>query len=409
MINRARIPAAVFLLLFISVGGYYVYQNSGNVQGDDTVDACNSYAFKLYGLYGESGENVIFSPYSISTCMSMVYEGACGETAKEMQHVFGWVKTDTRRLSSNRYLYDRLNDPKSECEVSNANALWVQDGFPFEEDYIGVVEEGYGGDATAVNFARSVETREVINTWVENRTKGKIQDLLSREMIHADVRFVLTNAVYFKGDWVNEFNPARTREAPFYLIDGSSVTAEMMYIKDTSFNYTETADVQVVELPYKGGRYSMVIVLPKENNLDEVEKGVTVENYFRWLSAMNEEELVLSVPKYKLENKYDMKEDLIEMGMPLAFTPEADLTKLSSVQGLFIENVVHQAYVEVNEKGTEAGAATGASGTLSIPKGVRFIVDHPFLFTIMDRETGLILFLGRVMDPSQNQQNGSEG
>ena len=409
MINRVRIPAAVFLLLFISVGGYYVYQNSGNVQGDDTVDACNSYAFKLYGLYGESGENVIFSPYSISTCMSMVYEGACGETAKEMQHVFGWVKTDTRRLSSNRYLYDRLNDPKSECEVSNANALWVQDGFPFEEDYIGVVEEGYGGDATAVNFARSVETREVINTWVENRTKGKIQDLLPREMIHADVRFVLTNAVYFKGDWVNEFNPARTREAPFYLIDGSSVTAEMMYIKDTSFNYTETADVQVVELPYKGGRYSMVIVLPKENNLDEVEKDVTVENYFRWLSAMNEEELVISVPKYKLENKYDMKEDLIEMGMPLAFTPEADLTKLSSVQGLFIENVVHQAYVEVNEKGTEAGAATGASGTLSIPKGVRFIVDHPFLFTIMDRETGLILFLGRVMDPSQNQQNGSEG
>ena len=292
MINRVRIPAAVFLLLFISVGGYYVYQNSRNVQGDDTVDACNSYAFKLYGLYGESGENVIFSPYSISTCMSMVYEGACGETAKEMQHVFGWEKNDTYRLSANKYLYDRLNDPKSVCETYQANALWVQDGFPFEEDYIGVVEEGYGGEVTTVDFARSVETREVINTWVENRTKGKIQDLLSRKMIHADVRFVLTNAVYFKGDWVNEFNPARTREAPFYLIDGGSVTAEMMYIKDTSFNYTETADVQVVELPYKGGRYSMVIVLPKENNLDEVEKDVTVENYFRWLSAMNEEELV---------------------------------------------------------------------------------------------------------------------
>jgi len=274
--------------------------------------------------------------------------------------------------------------------------------------------EGYGGDATVVDFTRSVETREAINAWVENRTKGRIQDLLPREMIHADVRFVLTNAVYFKGDWMNEFNPARTREAPFYLIDGSSVTAEMMYIKDTSFNYTETADVQVVELPYKGGRYSMVFVLPKENNLDEVEKDVTVENYYRWLSVMKEEELVLSVPKYKLENKYDMKEDLIEMGMPLAFTKEdliemgmplaftseADLIKMSPEEGLYIEYVVHQAYVEVNEKGTEAGAATGASGTLSIPKGVRFIVDHPFLFTIMDRETGLILFMGRVMDPS---------
>ena len=400
MIKRVRIPAAVFLILVTGAAGLYVYQNSRDMPGDETVDACNSYAFRLYDLYGVGGENVFFSPYSISTCMSMVYEGARGETAEEMQQVFGWDKVDARRFSSNRFIYDRLNDPDGTCEICTANALWVQDGFPFEGDYIGVITEGYGGEATVVDFARSVETREAINAWVENRTKGRIQDLLPQDMIHGDVKFVLTNAVYFKGDWVNEFNPAQTREAPFYLIDGGSVTAEMMYIKDTSFNYTETADVQVVELPYKGGRYSMVIVLPKENNLNEVEKDVTVENYFRWLSAMNEEELVISVPKYKLENKYDMKEDLIEMGMPLAFTPEADLTKLSSVQGLFIENVVHQAYVEVNEKGTEAGAATGASGTYSIPKGVRFIVDHPFLFTIMDRETGLILFLGRVMDPS---------
>jgi len=403
VIKRVRIPAAVFLILVTGAAGLYVYQNSRDMPGDETVDACNSYAFKLYDLYGEGGENVFFSPYSISTCMSMVYEGARGETAEEMQQVFGWDKVDARRFSSNRFIYDRLNDPDGTCEICTANALWVQDGFPFEGDYIGVITEGYGGEATVVDFTRSVETREAINAWVENRTKGRIQDLLPQDMIHGDVKFVLTNAVYFKGDWVNPFDPAQTGEAPFYLIDGNPVTAEMMYIRDTWFNYTETADVQVAELPYKGGDYSMVIVLPKENNLEEVEREITEDSYFNWLSAMNEEELVMCLPKFKLECKYDMKEDLIEMGMPLAFTSDADLTKMSSEEGLFIEYVVHQACVEVNEKGSEAAAATGASGVMSIPSGVRFIVDHPFLFTIMDSETGLILFMGRVMDPSQNR------
>ncbi len=418
MYRRSFFIAAAFLALVIGAGGLvYILENPDGTEVtaklnipvlddsmatpgslDASVHASNLFAFDLYERYGAGEDNVFYSPYSVSTALSMTYEGARGRTAEEMQTVFHWSPDDDARRPAAAKIFNILNGRDRPYALHTANALWMQEGYPFKEEFIGVVEDYYGDESNMIDFGEAVKAADTINRWVENRTYDKIKDLLSPGML-VDARLVLTNAIYFKGDWATMFDPERTRPTEFHVTPEDTVTVEMMNMMDERFKYHDSGDAQVLELPYKGEDLSMVVILPKTNDIHEFEEGFTLEDYERWISLLEPTRLEVHLPKFKFETKYDMGKDLAEMGMPTAFTASADFSGISD-GGLFIGYVVHQAYVDVNEEGTEAAAATGVVMVESAPMLEVFRADHPFIFTIRDRGTGLILFMGRVMDPS---------
>ncbi len=367
-----------------------------------TVEGYNGFAFDLYGRYSASDGNILFSPYSISTALSMTYEGARGETADEMEAVFGFSEDPSDRLPSVARIYNTLNDADREYTLHTVNALWVQQGYPVVEDYVDAIVGYYGGDVNALDFvAEPDESRVTINDWVEERTNDRIKDLFPSGSIDADVRLVLTNAIYFKGDWLYEFDEESTGEEEFHVSPTTTVTVDMMSLREETFNYAETDDLQILELPYTGEDVSMLILLPKEGHMGDVESQLSADRLGEWLELMEGAAVNVYLPRFTFETKYFMMEDLAEMGMPTAFTDAADFSGMNAEDQLFIDKVIHQAFIEVNEKGTEAAAATGVSIALTAaPITEVFRADHPFIFLIRDMDTGVTLFMGRVADPS---------
>ncbi len=418
MHRRSYFIAAAFLTLAIGAAGLvYILENPGGSEVtaklnvpvlddsmatpeslDAAVQASNLFAFDLYARYSSGEDNVFYSPYSISTALSMTYEGARGRTAEEMQTVFHWSEDAAVRRPGAARVFNILNGKDRPYALHTANALWMQEGYPLKEDFVTVVEDCYGGESNMIDFGDAVKAADTINGWVEERTNEKIKDLLSPGML-VDARLVLTNAIYFKGDWAAMFDPKLTRPSEFHVTPGETVTVETMNMRDESFRYLDTGDAQILELPYEGEDLSMVIILPRTNDIHGFEEGFTLGDYEGWLSQLEPTRLEVHLPRFKFETKYDMGGDLAEMGMPTAFTASADFSGMSD-GGLFIGHVVHQAFVEVNEEGTEAAAATGVVVVESAPMLDVFNADHPFVFTIRDRGTGLMLFMGRVMDPS---------
>jgi serpin B len=367
-----------------------------------TVEAYNGFAFDLYGRYSAGDGNILFSPYSISTALSMTYEGARGETAEEMEAVFGFLEDPSLRLPSVARIYNTLNEEDREYALHTVNALWIQQGYPVVEDYIDAIVDYYGGDVNALDFiAEPDESRVTINEWVEERTNDRIKDLFPSGSIDGNVRLVLTNAIYFKGDWLYEFDEDATSEEEFHVSPTSTVMVDMMNLRDETFNYAETDELQILELPYTGEDVSMLILLPKEGHMGDIESQLSAERLGEWVELMEGAAVNVYLPRFTFETKYFMMEDLAEMGMPTAFTDAADFSGMNAEDQLFIDKVIHQAFIEVNEKGTEAAAATGVSIALSaaIQEEV-FLADHPFVFLIRDVDTGVIMFMGRVTDPS---------
>jgi serpin B len=369
-----------------------------------TVEGSNDFAFELYDVLRVGDGNILFSPYSISTALSMVYEGARGETAEEMQNVLHVNPDEAERLSENDELYNAINMPQG-CELDTANALWLQNDYPVEEAYKTKLTEYYHSEVKQLDFySHPEEARVTINNWVETQTHEKIKDLFPEGSIDPAVRLVLTNAVYFKGKWLHAFNPDRTKSMPFYPEDGEtiSVGVDMMQLIDERFNYTVVDDAQILELPYMNSSLSMVLVLPLNKTLAELEDTINNDQLFKWLSYLREQEVKIYLPRFGYESKYDMNTPLSEMGIQKLFIPEeADLTGINPDEELYVGKVIHQAYIDVNEEGTEAAAATGVTvrafgGSMTDV----FKADHPFLYLIMDKQTGSILFMGRVIDPN---------
>ncbi len=372
------------------------------------VNSNNQFAFDLYSQFKEDNkdENIFFSPYSISVALTMTYEGARGQTAKEMQSVLHIPDYANLRRPNFAKIINEINKKDKKYKLSTANALWAQRDYQFLEKYKNTIEKYYGGKVTNVNFIDSQErekSRLLINNWVEEQTNKKIKDLIPKGALDAYTRLVLTNAIYFKGMWVKQFDKKDTRDEDFTTGSGQTVKVPMMRLTgdDAEFNYAETDEIQILDMPYEGEDLSMLIILPKEDELDNLEKSITPEKLSEWKSMLTKRRVDIYIPKFKFETKYFMVNTLKKMGMPSAFNA-ADFSGMDGTKALEIKNVIHQAFVEVNEEGTEAAAATAVIvGIESVQITPIFRADHPFIFIIQQKDTGIVLFLGRVSDPTK--------
>jgi len=367
------------------------------------VDANNRFAFDLLSKYrSDSGKNVFFSPYSISAAIAMAYEGARGKTADEMVSVFNFPMDNSERWDGFADIYNEINKKDKKYKLSSANALWAREGSSFQKEYLDTVEKYYGGKATNVDFEKDAEnSRITINKWMSDQTEGNIKDPIPKGAIDQSTRLVLTNAVYFKGTWAKQFDKKNTQDADFKLDNGSIVRAKMMSLtgEEARFDYAETDQAQILEMPYSGEDISMLVILPKEGKQDNFESELTVENLEAWKKKLENMPVNVYFPKYKFETKYAIADTLKEMGMPTAFTQDADFSGMDGKKDLVISAVIHQAYVEVNEDGTEASGAVKVALTSAMP--VVFNANHPFIFLIQDKASGNILFMGRVADPTK--------
>ncbi|MCP4638826.1 MAG: serpin family protein [bacterium] len=376
--------------------------NQGAVE--EVAAGGNAFAFDLYGHVRETEGNLFLSPFSISTALAMTYAGAAGDTAAEMESVLHLPHTPEQTHLGYSGLMYRLRTPKKPVyELHVANALWPQQGYAFEEAFLKVARDQYSAGVETVDYINGAEqARKRINAWVEAQTKKKIRDLIQPGLLTSATRLVLTNAIYFKGTWAEEFKKTRTKDKPFHLTATDAVNVPTMH-QTGIFQYAETDSARILEMPYKGHELSMVILLPKTlEGLPELERTLSAENLASWLRNKETADVEVSLPRFQTTCEFRLSDVLQAMGMRLAFSTSADFSKTTQQEEFFIDEVVHKAYVDVYEKGTEAAAATGVieAEALAAPTGPKvFRADHPFVFLIQDTRTGAVLFLGRIIDP----------
>ncbi len=370
------------------------------------VKGNGTFAVDLYVHLRPNEGNLFFSPYSISTALAMTYAGARGETAEQMAKVLHFPLNQNLLHPTCAELARALNRyglPR-DYQLNVANSLWGAWDLRFREDYQQLLKSNYGSRIRPVDFRGQPDpSRQRINHWVEERTNGKIKELLQQGDITKLTALVLVNAIYFKAAWEKPFQPSATnKDARFALENGKTVPVAMM--KQTGdFNYMEDEALQALELLYEGRELSFVALLPKEKNgLARLEDSLTAAKLNGWLANMKSQEVAVELPKFKITSRFDLADVLSTMGMPLAFRGGADFSGMTMEQKLFISKVIHQAFVDVNEEGTEAAAATAVvMMRASAPqKRVSFRADHPFLFLLRDNRTGSILFVGRMTNPS---------
>ena len=414
---RAFQCGLVFMIVAMIIAACVAAENEiANEESDKqgmVVQGNNKFALDLYAkLQGKDG-NMFFSPYSISTALAMTYAGARGRTATQVADVLRFpVGAKSSSLDQQQFasafgeLVKDLNTRgrSGAYELTVGNALWGQKGYGFLTEFLELVERHYRGRLNEVDFVGATETaRQTINAWVEKETNDKIKNLIAKGVLDSMTRLVLTNAIYFKGNWARQFKEDRTKEAPFTLSGGKKTDVAMMN-QTAKFGYMETPTLQALELPYVDNELSMIVLLPKKpDSLGELEKSLTLENLSKWQSKLSKREVVVSIPKFKLASQFSLASVLRAMGIKDAFSRNANFSGMNGKRNLAISAVIHKAYVDVNEEGTEAAAATAVTmrltsiGPGSLPPVFR--ADHPFLFLIRDNQSGSILFLGRVMNP----------
>jgi serpin B len=373
------------------------------------VKGNSEFAFNLYQLLKEEDGNIFYSPYSISLALAMTYGGARGETAAQMADTLHYLLSQSSLHPAFNSLGIELSKRGEGAQgkdgegfrLNIVNAIWGQKDYKFLSSYLDLLAENYGAGLRVLDFIKNPEpSREVINRWVSDQTEGRIKDLLPEGSINPLTRLVLTNAIYFNAAWKLPFKPEQTVNGAFHLVTGSDVTVPMM--KQTqSFGYAKSGNILAVELPYDGNELSMVILTNESGKFTDFEDKLDYGTIKAVLDSLKNTRVALTMPKFEFESKFGLKETLKKMGMEEPFLDSADFTGMTKESDLHIDDVVHKAFVSVDEAGTEAAAATGVIvGTTSLPPDpVAVTLDRPFIFLIRDIQTGAILFIGRVMNP----------
>ncbi|XP_021494417.1 serpin B4-like [Meriones unguiculatus] len=385
------------------------------------AEATMKFTLELYLQLRGSKDNIFYSPLSIMTALGMLQLGAKGNTEKQIEKVlqFNEVAKKTTKKSTECHdeeaenvhdqfqkLMTHLNKRNDAYDLNLVNSIYGAKEFPFLQEFLEDIKKFYHANVESLDFLHAAEeSQKKINSWVESQTNGKIKDLFPRGTLSSSTILVLVNAVYFKGQWDHKFDEKHTREEKFWLNKNTNKSVQMMTQKnDFNFNSLEDVQAKIVEIPYKGKGLSMFVLLPNEiDGLKKLEEKLTADKLIEWTSPQNMDmiELYLSLPRFKVEEKYDLPTPLENMGMPDAFNPQkADFSGLSSTHGLVVSSVVHKSFVEVNEEGTEATAATGVEVSLT-SAGITedFTCNHPFLYFIKDNKTNSILFFGRMSCP----------
>jgi len=365
----------------------------------------SAFALDLYGRLITTGGNLFFSPYSISACLAMTYAGARGDTARQIAQTLHFRANQDQLAAAFGELQQQLNEARNGSELNVANGLWGQKDHPFLPAFLEVAKSTFRAGLNQVDFRTEAEpARAQINDWVSKTTEGKITNLLPPGMLAPATRLVLVNAISFKGRWAKPFNKTNTSNAPFSVAPNQRVQAPLMNLS-AAFSYAEVEGLQLLELPYAGGGLSMVVLLPGEiNGLKTAEASLNQQTLDGWLAQAREQKVTVFLPRFKLTAQFRLARTLAEMGMKEAFSSAADFSGMDGARDLFLSAVVHKAFVDVNEEGTEAAAATGAAVRMLAVRRQptpTFRADHPFIFLIRDTHSGSILFLGRVLDPTQ--------
>jgi serpin B len=379
---------------------------SSTPEKEAVVGSINAFAIDLYSrLAAASGENFFFSPLSITTALSMTYAGARGNTETQMATAlhFGLPQA-TLHPAFGALLADmQAVGARDGYELSTANSLWGQAGFPFLAPFLATLQSGYGAPLREVDFAAAPEpSRLEINDWVASETHDRIKNLLPSGSIDALTRLVLANAIYFKGSWARTFDTSDTQMGTFHLEGGGGTAQVPLMQQEAQFKYAWIPGMAyALELPYTTGDLSMILILPDTSNgMPGLEAAMTRETLQKWCDAMEpSDEVSVTIPRFTFSSTFGLRQTLADLGMVDAFNPElADFSGISNQGGLFVGDVFHKGFVLVNEEGTEAAAATAVTvGTTSMPP--TFYADHPFIFLIRHNRSGAILFMGRVMDP----------
>lgn len=372
------------------------------------VDGNNAFALDLYqSLRAENG-NLILSPFSISLALAMTYSGARGETETQMADVLNFSGQEQTHaafnaldlaLEDNPLTLDKDQEP---MQLSIANSVWAEQTFTFLPDFLDTLSVNYGAGIHLLDFINKPEpSRKEINDWVSNETKDKINNLLPENAVTPNTKMVLVNAIYFKADWLDPFDADDTYDGTFKLLDGSEVTVPMMGQR-MDIPYVVGDGYAAAELPYAGESAVMTLLVPDEGRFEEIESQLSNDLLKEVLASLTIADVMLRIPKFEYESSFSLSDSLAGLGMPLAFDDgQADFSGMTDQQDLYIGNVIHKAFVAVDEKGTEAAAATAVimEGATAMQPENMLVLDRPFLFFIRDVETGQILFVGRVLNP----------